>query len=60
MDEEELLPRKVKPRPRNLEDMSIEQLNAYIVELEAEIARVKADIAVKQAALSDARSVFHK
>ncbi len=60
MDPDDEEPRKVKPRPKNLEDLSIEALGEYIGELEAEIARVRADIAAKEAALLDAESVFRK
>ncbi len=60
MDPDDEEPRKVKPRPKSLEDLSIEALGEYIGELEAEIARVRADIAAKEAALRDAESVFKK
>jgi uncharacterized small protein (DUF1192 family) len=60
MDIEELEPRKQKPEPKNLEVMSIEALNEYIEELEAEIARVKAEIVLKEKAREGAESVFKK
>ncbi len=60
MDEEDLLPRSKKPEPRNLEVLSIEALGEYIVELEAEIARVRAEIEAKQAYRSGAEAVFRK
>lgn len=44
--------------PRNLENMSIEELQEYIEELDAEKARVTADIAKKEASKSLADSVF--
>ncbi len=60
MDLDDEGPGKEKPRPKNLEDLSIEALNEYIGELEAEIARVRADIAAKEGALRAAESVFKK
>ena len=60
MDEEDLEPRRAKPKPRNLDPMSIEQLNEYIVELEAEIERVRAEIAGKKGHLGAAESLFRK
>jgi uncharacterized small protein (DUF1192 family) len=54
------------PRPKrlvqkaNLDPLSIGQLNEYIAELEAEIARARADIARKQAVRGAADSVFKR
>ncbi len=45
--------------PRNLETLSVSDLEEYIEELESEIARVKADIDKKKAS-SDAASAFFK
>ena len=53
-------PRDVKPKPKDLEVMSIEALGEYIAELEAEIARVREAIADKSTARQDAESVFNK
>jgi uncharacterized small protein (DUF1192 family) len=58
MDAEDLDPKTKKPKPRDLSDLSIDALNDYIADLEAEIERVRADIAAKQAALSAADSIF--
>jgi uncharacterized small protein (DUF1192 family) len=58
MDLDDLEPRKQPPRKRNLEPMSIDELEAYIVELEGEIARVRADIAKKDAHRATADSFF--
>ena len=52
-------PKDVKPRPKDLEVMSIEALGEYIAELEAEIARVREAIAEKSTARQDAESVFN-
>jgi uncharacterized small protein (DUF1192 family) len=60
MEDEDLKPKVETPFPRKLEGMAIEALNDYIVELEAEITRVRVDISTKQAALSAADSVFRK
>jgi len=60
MDLEELEPRKAKPKPRNLDPLSVDELEAYIQELQDEIARVKAEIAKKQAHLNAAAAFFKK
>lgn len=58
MDLDDLEPKKAKPKPKNLSDLSIEALHEYIAELEAEIERVRADIAGKESAKSAADSFF--
>ncbi|MDP6785727.1 MAG: DUF1192 domain-containing protein [Rhodospirillales bacterium] len=58
MDLDDLEPRNKKPEPRNLDVMSIEALNEYIGELEAEIARIRHAIAAKEEARAGADSVF--
>ncbi len=58
MDEDDLQPRAAKPAPKNLKTMSVEGLNEYIAELEAEIDRARAAIAVKEEARGDAQSYF--
>jgi len=45
MDIEDLEPRKTKPKPKNLDPLSVDELEDYIRELEEEIARVKGEIA---------------
>lgn len=60
MDEEDLQPQPRKPDLKNLEVMSVEALEDYIAELEAEILRVRAEIDKKQSAKSTAESVFRK
>lgn len=53
------LPRpKTNEFPKNIVDLSVEELQAYITELEAEIARVRVDITKKQASRDAAASVF--
>ncbi|MGE0118188.1 MAG: DUF1192 domain-containing protein [Dongiaceae bacterium] len=58
MDIEELEPRKKPYAPRDLDRMSIEELQDYIVSLEAEIARVKAKVDAKKAHLAGAAGLF--
>lgn len=51
-----------KPRnhdfPRNLDGLSVSELEDYIGDLEGEIARVKEDIARKKASQDAAASIF--
>ena len=60
MDERELEPVTPKPDLKNLEVLSIEALEEYIGELEAEIERVREEIKRKNSAKSTAESVFRK
>lgn len=60
MDPEDLEPRTKKPQLRNLEPMSVAELNGYIAELEAEIARVRAAIAGKTSHRAGAESLFKR
>ena len=58
MDIKELEPRKQKPQPRNLDVLSIEELNAYIEEMRAEISRVEEKIVAKKAHINAAAGIF--
>ncbi len=58
MEEMDLEPQKKKPDVKNLEVMSIEALEEFIGELQAEIERVRAEIANKQSARGAAEAVF--
>jgi len=58
MDPEELEPRKKAPTLRDLEPLSIAELQGYIEELKAEIARVEAKIAGKRSHLGAAAAFF--
>ena len=60
MDDEENLPRPVEWQPRNLEPLSIDQLEAYVAVLEGEIARVRANIAEKESVRSAAERFFKR
>ena len=42
----------------NLEDLSIENLKEYILELEEEIMRVKGEIELKNKSISEAKKYF--
>jgi Protein of unknown function (DUF1192). len=60
VDWEDLDPKTPVAAKRNLEIMGVEELNAYINDLEAEIRRVRAAIAGKQAAKQGAEAFFKK
>jgi len=60
MDAEDLEPKKKKPPPRNLEEMSIEALHEYIAELEAEVERVRQSISAKEKARVGAEGIFRR
>ncbi len=60
MDPDELEPRQPVPAKKNLEVMGIEELDAYIAGLEAEIARAKAAIAAKQSVRAGAEALFKR
>jgi len=60
MDEEDLLPQRQKPKPRDLTVLGVAQLEEYIVELEAEIARARAEIAAKRKQRGGAESLFKR
>ena len=54
------LPRKVGWEPKNLEPLSIDQLEDYISVLEGEIARVRSDMETKKAKIGAAEAFFKK
>jgi uncharacterized small protein (DUF1192 family) len=58
MDTDDLEPRKVKPQPKNLDPMSVEELAGYIEELKAEIRRVEENMAKKKTHLAAAAGLF--
>lgn len=60
MDTDDLEPRQPKPRKKDLEIMSVGQLEDYIAELEAEISRARDAIAHKGSARDLAESFFKK
>lgn len=58
MDIDDLEPQKKKPKPKDLDDMGIEQLEEYLAELEAEAERVRVKIAEKKDYLAGAGKFF--
>jgi len=58
MDPEELEPRKKTPTLRDLEPLSIAELEGYIDELKTEIKHVEAKIAAKRSHLGAAAAFF--
>ena len=60
MDADDLEPRKAIVKPKDLDALGIEELEDYIAELEAEIARTKEKIAAKQSFKSGAEAVFKR
>ena len=60
MEDEDDLPRKVGWEPKNLEPLSIDQLEDYISVLEGEIARVRSDMETKKAKIGAAEAFFKK
>ncbi|HEY5597405.1 MAG TPA: DUF1192 domain-containing protein [Kiloniellales bacterium] len=60
MDIEDLEPRHKQPKTKDLDAMGVDELAAYLAELETEAQRVKAKIASKQAYLSGADAFFKR
>jgi len=60
MDEEELEPRRKAAQPKDLTLMGIEELETYIAQLEAEIARVRLDITAKLGQRRGAEALFKR
>ncbi len=58
MDLDDLEPRIVKARLKNLDEMSLDAIKAYIETLKVEIARAQSTIAAKEAALLSAHTFF--
>lgn len=59
-EDSEDLPRTLRPKPIDLDVMSIGDLNDYIAELEAEIERVREAIARKEEKRLAADAVFKR
>lgn len=57
---DDLEPLKKKSQPRNLDPMSIEELQEYVATLKAEIARVEEKMKAKQSHAAAAASFFKK
>ena len=60
MEEEDLLPRRQIPKPKDLTLMGIAELEEYIAGLESEIARARAEIATKQKQRTGAEALFKR
>lgn len=60
MDEEDLLPQRQPPKPKDLTLLGIAELEAYIAGLESEIARARAEIAVKEKQRTGAEALFKR
>ena len=60
MDEEDLLPQRQKPKPRDLTVLGVVQLEEYVAELEGEIARARAEIAAKRKQRGGAENLFKR
>lgn len=58
MDLEDLEPRKGKAKPRDLETLGVDELEAYLAALGAEAERVRQKIAAKKAYLAGAAGLF--
>ena len=58
MDVDDLDPRAPKKAPKNLEVMGIDELEEYILALEAEITRVRTFIDAKRAQRGSAEALF--
>lgn len=60
MDLDDLMPRNQKPKPRDLSNLSIGELEEYIAAMEAEIARVREVIRTKRDVRGAAESFFKR
>ena len=60
MDEEDLLPQRQPPKLKDLTLLGIAELEEYIAGMESEIARARAEIAVKERQRSGAEALFKR
>ena len=60
MDESELEPRSKPALPKDLTTLGIEELENYIADLEAEIARVRVEITAKLGQRRGAEALFNR
>jgi uncharacterized small protein (DUF1192 family) len=60
MDEAELEPRRKPAQPKDLSLMGVTELEAYIAELENEIARVRVEITAKLGQRRGAEALFKR
>jgi uncharacterized small protein (DUF1192 family) len=60
MDESDLEPRRKPVQPKDLTLLGIEELETYVAELEAEIARVRVEITAKLGQRRGAEALFKR
>jgi uncharacterized small protein (DUF1192 family) len=60
MDDAELEPRRKPPQPEDLSLLGVAELEAYIAELENEIARVRVEITAKLGQRRGAEALFKR
>jgi len=60
MDESDLEPRRKPAQPKDLTLMGVAELEAYIAELEGEIARVRVEITAKLGQRRGAEALFKR
>jgi uncharacterized small protein (DUF1192 family) len=60
MDDSELEPRSKPAQPKDLTTLGVEELENYIADLEAEIARVRVEIAAKLGQRRGAEALFKR
>jgi uncharacterized small protein (DUF1192 family) len=60
MDEEDLQPQRKKPPKKDLTPLGVAELEAYIVELEEEIARARVEVAAKRKQRTGADALFKR
>jgi uncharacterized small protein (DUF1192 family) len=58
MDLDDLEPLSKKPKPKDLDNLGVDELEDYLAELETEMARVREKLAAKKAYLSGAEGLF--
>jgi len=58
MDTDDLEPRKPIEKPKDLDEMGIDELEEYLQALQAEVSEVKKKIEAKRAYLSGAAGLF--
>ena len=60
IEEEDLLPQRQKPKPKDLTLLGVAELEEYIATLEAEIARTRSEIAAKRKQRTGAEALFKR
>jgi uncharacterized small protein (DUF1192 family) len=60
MDDEDLDPKRKTPKKKDLTPLSIDELEAYIADMEGEILRVREAIAAKRKQRGGAESLFKR